>query len=143
MAVSRHVYVRIAVVIVITHRHSKEKSSVRMNLARRRYIRERAVAIVAIQRRLWRVLRMKKWRVPAVYKKRVQGGVLGVIVPRDARPHRLQIQLFGRSRALMVKMNPRLARNVLELHVKGVSHLRTPAKYLAFCFLHQRLRPSI
>ena len=140
MAVSGHVDVRIAVVIVISHRYAKEKRAVRMNLARRRYIRKRAVAIVAIQRRLWRVLRMKKWSVPAVYKKRVQVAILVVIDPRNSRPHRLQIQFFGRSRALMVKMNPRLARNVLELHVKGVSHLRTPAQYLAFCFLHQRLR---
>src|ERR1700683_952287 len=121
MAVSRHVYVRIAVVIVITHRYAKEKSSVRMNLARRRYVRKRAVAIVAIQRRLWRVLRMKKWRVSAVYKKRIQIAILVVIDPRNSRPHRLQIQFFGRSRALMVNMNPRLARTVLDLHVTRVS----------------------
>src|ERR1700677_5111492 len=138
MAVSRHVDVRIAVVIVISHRYAKEKRAVRMNLARHRYIRKGAVAIVAIQRRLWRVLRMKKWRVSTVYKKRVQVAIPVVIDPRDARPHRLQIQLFGRSRALMVKMNPRLARNVLELHVKGVSHLRTPPQYLAFRFLQDR-----
>jgi hypothetical protein len=57
---------------------------------------------------------MKKWRVAAVHKERVEEAILVVIDPRHARAHRFQIKLLVRGGTLVMKANPRLSGNVKE-----------------------------
>src|SRR5580704_8586962 len=116
MAVAGHIDVRVPVVVVIADRYAEEHRSIGVNLALRGHISERTVVIVTIKRGLRRLIRVKKWRVAAVYEKCVEIAVLVVVNPGDARTHCFRIKPRGRSGALVVEMNSCFVRDVAKLY---------------------------
>ena len=113
MPVAGHINVRETVVIKIADGHAKVKRPVRSNA---RQFRERPIAIVAIERRLRRLLRMKKRREPAIHEKRVKPTVLVVINPCDTGSHRFCVKLLLRRRSFVMETDPRGPRHIPELH---------------------------
>src|SRR6266850_2561604 len=120
MPVAGHINVREPVVIKIADGYTKEKCPVRSNTRLLRHVRERPIAIVAVKRRLRRLLRMKKWCEATIHEKRVEPAILVVIHPCDTRSHRLRVKLLLRRCSFVMKTDPRRPCHIPELHVVAI-----------------------
>ena len=70
MAIAGHIDVRKTVVVVVADSYAEEECAVGMNLALGGHVSERAVAIIAVERRLRRLPGMEEGRKAAVDENR-------------------------------------------------------------------------
>src|ERR1700723_288781 len=66
VAITGHINVRIAVIVIVAHRYAKEKCAVAADAGCCRNVGERAIAIIAVESRLRRGWRVEKGRVSAI-----------------------------------------------------------------------------
>src|SRR6267143_4278197 len=120
MPVASHVNVRKSVVIKIADGHAKEKRPVRSNARLLRHVRKSSIAVVSIERWLWRPCRMKIRREAAIYKKCVEPSIPVVIDPRDTRPHRFRVKFLLGRRSFMTKPDPRCSCHIPKFHLVAI-----------------------